>query len=186
MTNDLTATAIGDLTFQGNNYEIYGTTMTLGQSDRETTIHFIGTSNLLRVDTVLGGPVTVALATAQLAVIPANINLGRHNLSFRIQSDLVCSGVISGTGGVTKAQRSRLIFSGESPNTYSGITTVSEGTLVLSKFCPGPRGPGLATPQYPGTCMWALTRIPLPVWCYTMRPTRSPITRASPSFARAR
>ncbi|VGO19925.1 autotransporter-associated beta strand repeat-containing protein [Pontiella sulfatireligans] len=43
------------------------------------------------------------------------------------------SGVIGGSGGITKIGDGTLILSGSSDNTYAGTTTVEEGTLVLDK-----------------------------------------------------
>ncbi len=44
------------------------------------------------------------------------------------------SGVISGTGAVTKTGTGTQTFGGSTTNTYSGLTTVSGGTLLLSKL----------------------------------------------------
>ena len=43
------------------------------------------------------------------------------------------SGVVGGGGGITKQGASTLTFLGASANTYTGTTTVNDGTLVLSK-----------------------------------------------------
>ncbi|MFA4916765.1 MAG: autotransporter-associated beta strand repeat-containing protein, partial [Syntrophales bacterium] len=47
--------------------------------------------------------------------------------------DLTISGIITGTGGLTKAGTAILTFSGNSPNTYSGTTRVNSGELDLNK-----------------------------------------------------
>jgi fibronectin-binding autotransporter adhesin len=47
---------------------------------------------------------------------------------------LTLSGAISGSGfGITKILPGTLMFSGSSANTYSGTTSVNEGTLILNK-----------------------------------------------------
>ncbi|MBC8097627.1 MAG: autotransporter-associated beta strand repeat-containing protein, partial [Akkermansiaceae bacterium] len=48
-------------------------------------------------------------------------------------SSLILSGIISGTGGVTKIGPGVLIYDGLFSNGYSGLTTVNEGSLELSK-----------------------------------------------------
>ena len=48
-------------------------------------------------------------------------------------TSLDLSGVISGSGSVVKSQSGTLTYSGGSANTYTNTTTVSSGTLQLSK-----------------------------------------------------
>jgi autotransporter-associated beta strand protein len=55
---------------------------------------------------------------------------------------LTLSGAISGTGSLIKNGPGTLTLSGGSANTYSGLTTVSSGTLTLGK--------GVAIPSVPG------------------------------------
>src|SRR5262249_10155193 len=46
---------------------------------------------------------------------------------------VVFSGPLGGEGALKKIGSGQVIFSGEAANTYTGTTTVNEGTLVLSK-----------------------------------------------------
>jgi autotransporter-associated beta strand protein len=57
---------------------------------------------------------------------------------------LELDGPLSGPGGFTKLDFGTLRLSGDSPNTYSGTTTVAEGTLELNKS--GPAGSAIAVP----------------------------------------
>src|SRR5207237_4037626 len=54
-------------------------------------------------------------------------------LTTATNSTLNLSGGISGNGSATKNGDGTLIFSGNKPNSYSGLTTVNQGILLLSK-----------------------------------------------------
>ncbi len=60
---------------------------------------------------------------------------------------LTLNGPIGGSGGLTKIGPGRLVYSGSTANTYSGLTTVNEGELDLNKPAGiqaiKPYGPGL-------------------------------------------
>jgi autotransporter-associated beta strand protein len=63
-----------------------------------------------------------------------DITLGSDTtISVQTNDFLNLSGPISGTGDMTKIGPGTLIFSGSTPNTYSGSTFMNEGTLQLSK-----------------------------------------------------
>ena len=76
---------------------------------------------------------TVASAWTGPIVLNAHLNLQLINVIYTME----LSGVISGTGSITTigglTGGGTFTFSGVSPNTYSGMTTVDAGTLVLAK-----------------------------------------------------
>jgi len=91
-----------------------------------------------------GGTLTVTNQILQddaadaMSTITGNLSLGGGIVSFNIEdgtpaTDLNISAAIA-NGGLTKFNDGRLEFSGASPNTYTGLTTVSDGTLLLNKL----------------------------------------------------
>jgi len=86
----------------------------------------------------LSGVLTLAAATrvqstdGTLTLANTVANSGQ-TLTLGGPSDTAVTGVITGSGGVTKDGAGTLTYSGGSANTYTGTTTVSAGTLNLSK-----------------------------------------------------
>jgi len=62
-----------------------------------------------------------------------SIALGGHVLDVGGYGQVLLYGVVSGSGSVTKYGNGEVTLLGSSGNTYSGSTTVEEGTLVLDK-----------------------------------------------------
>jgi len=71
------------------------------------------------------------------------INLGSYNLTTASNSSTVFDGVLAGNGNLSKGGTGSLTLNGT--NTYSGITTVSCGTLALASDASLGTAPGSAT-----------------------------------------
>jgi autotransporter-associated beta strand protein len=107
-----------------------------------------GTLTLTGENTYTGGT-TITQGTVQLGngattgSIIGNVNFasgsGSRNLTFNRSDEITFGGAISGSGSVTKLGAGRLILTGT--NTYTGLTTVSEGTLQVGS---GNLGGGLS------------------------------------------
>ena len=86
----------------------------------------------------LSGVITLAAAAriqssdGTLTITNTVTNSGQ-TLTVGGPSDTVVTGVIAGTGGVTKDGAGSLTYSGGTANTYTGTTTVNAGTLNLSQ-----------------------------------------------------
>jgi autotransporter-associated beta strand protein len=63
----------------------------------------------------------------------SGIILGSHTLTINQASAGIYSGTIIGTGGIVKKGVAQLAFNGAQPSTYTGSTTVQEGTLAVGK-----------------------------------------------------
>lgn len=81
-----------------------------------------------------GGAITLASAS-QIQVdagtlnITTGITLGSYALTTDLTGDLTVSGIIAGTGSLTKTGAGTLLVTGD--NTYTGTTTVSSGVLQI-------------------------------------------------------
>jgi autotransporter-associated beta strand protein len=109
----------------------------LGTTNQGTVVN---SGAMLSINGVSGSGESLTLAGGTLA---SDTGSNYWSGSIQLSSDssitaatssiLNLSGVISGTGGLTKGGDGTLIFSGALNNTYSGITTINQGTLLLGK-----------------------------------------------------
>ncbi len=86
--------------------------------------------------TINGGQLTLGgnEAIGGLSGTGGTVSLSDKTLTTSSDSSTTYSGAISGTGGgLTKSGGGKLTLSGENANTYTGLTTVSGGTLELKK-----------------------------------------------------
>ncbi len=112
----------GRLVLSGANTYSGGTTVTGGTLSISSDQHLGAASGVLTLD---GGTLqnTAAVTTARA------ITIGNAGGGFQTDTDLTSTGVISGAGSVTKTGAGTLTLAGASPNTYTGTTIVSAGTL---------------------------------------------------------
>ncbi len=87
--------------------------------------------------TVSGGTATFDLngqsETIGLLTGDGNVSLGAGALTMGTGANSTFSGVIGGSGTVTKQNGGTINFTGTSPNTYTGLTTITGGALNLAK-----------------------------------------------------
>jgi len=121
------------ITFEGNGFTLSGAFMVLSNG--------IGAENLTGINRV---NCAIELAAAQTFFINGDtgasldingdVTLGSHSLTVSAGGgDLFMSGVISGTGGITKISGGTVRFDGVEANTYTGTTAIIGGTLELNK-----------------------------------------------------
>lgn len=115
-----------------------GALLTLTSNGGSTLLMGDGTSITGNV-AMTGSGTVVYNGTTNAATLSGNLDLGSSTHTFNIangtaSSDMIISGVISGSGGITRLTAAgRLEFSGNSPNTYTGLTTPSIGDIFLNK-----------------------------------------------------
>jgi len=142
----------GDVSLQGGNQNTWvagfvGTPTAFTFSGNTTQAnHFILTGDA----TISVGSPATASATADRVTLTGDIDLGSRTLYVRGPGTGTISGVISGTGGVTKIDTpGTWVLKGN--NTYSGATTVSAGQLQVGSGGAGRTGTGNVTVQNGGT-----------------------------------
>ena len=90
-----------------------------------------GTNSYAGVIT-FGSASTIASDSGTLT-ITGNINNGGFLFTETGAGNVTITSIISGTGGLTKNGAGTLTLSGALSNTYTGVTTVNQGTLILAK-----------------------------------------------------
>lgn len=138
----------GDVTLQGGNQN----TWVAGFSGTPTAFVFSGNTTqanrfILSGDaTISAGNTATASATGDKVNLTGDFNLGSYTLYVRGAGTGTISGVISGTGGVTKIDTpGTWVLSGN--NTYTGATTVKAGQLQVGNNSAGRTGTGDVTVQ---------------------------------------
>jgi autotransporter-associated beta strand protein len=93
----------------------------------------VGTRNYANAVTI-GGDVTFGDVTPNNGkqTFSGTVNLNGSTRTLTTATDTTFSGIVS-NGGITKTGSGQLTLTGGSANTYSGTTTVNDGTLVLAK-----------------------------------------------------
>jgi autotransporter-associated beta strand protein len=130
-TNNLSNLRLNSITFTGSGYTVRGNPITIanGISGQQAA-----GANTFDLDVTLSGTQTFDCVTAGASqTLSGNITNAGFALTLSGSGNLSASGVISGTGGLTKNGAGTLTFSGSSGNSYSGPTLVSAGLLQLSK-----------------------------------------------------
>jgi len=124
-TSGLTKSGAGTLILSGANTYTGATTISAGKLTLSSTGTIVASSGVLNNGTfTIAGNKTIDSMTGS-----GGTALGSYTLTIGDDTDTSCSysGVISGTGGITKAGDGMLILSGL--NTYTGTTSISTGIL---------------------------------------------------------
>jgi fibronectin-binding autotransporter adhesin len=129
--NNLTAgTSFAGITFNAGAgaFTLGGNSITLGGNV---------TNNSAATETI-NNAITLGIAqtwsaTSGNLVFGGTTANGGFLLTIGGNSNTTITGIISGTGGLTKTGTGTLTFSGAAANTFTGTTTVNDGTLVLAR-----------------------------------------------------
>jgi autotransporter-associated beta strand protein len=131
-TNNLPpGTAFNSITIASNGYTLNGNPLTISNG-----IHgaFSTNSSDVNIPLTLAQPQTFTNSGAGTLNFRAPLDNGGNTLGMQVSGgmiDFVLNSPISGSGGVAKFGVGTLRFAASAANTYSGITSVKEGTLEL-------------------------------------------------------
>ncbi|MEI6515714.1 MAG: autotransporter-associated beta strand repeat-containing protein, partial [bacterium] len=134
-TSALTKVGAGTLILSGANAYSGGTTLTGGILNIANNDTNLGTANSSTSGTLTfnGGTLQFGSSSAiTIAMRPVVLNAGILGYVDTSLSSGTISSIISGTGSLTKVGAGTLVLAGSSPNTYSGVTTVSGGSLLVN------------------------------------------------------
>ncbi|QDB99456.1 autotransporter-associated beta strand repeat-containing protein [Mesorhizobium sp. 8] len=120
--SELVKTDLGTLVLAGANRYTGGTAINSGTLQVSADANLGAAPGELSFD---GGTLTATLAFASARDVTLNAGGG----TFDTQADLALSGVLGGTGSLTKTGNGALVLSGS--NAYAGATTVAEGSLYV-------------------------------------------------------
>lgn len=138
----------GDVSIQGGNQNTWITgsnTPTAFIFSGGTTSH-ANNFNLTGSATISAGGSSGASATADRVTLSGGFDVGAHTLFVRGTGTGTISGVISGSGGITKIDNhGTWVLTGA--NTYTGATNVSAGFLQVGQGGAGRTGTGNVTVQ---------------------------------------
>lgn len=73
------------------------------------------------------------VADSGLLSLAGNVTLGANTLNLAGDGQITLSGSVSGSGGLTQSGSGEMTLNGSAANTFSGETTISDGTLLLQK-----------------------------------------------------
>ncbi len=147
-TTSLTTLSGGTFNMNGNNSSMGSFTYTSGTFTQGGALLSLASNvtaltmgaTTITGDIALTGSGAVSFnGAATAATISGNIDLGSNIHTFSITNgaaspDMVLSGIISGSGGITKTGATSVLqLSGTSANTFTGLTTQTNGTLLLAK-----------------------------------------------------
>ncbi len=130
----LTKEGASALTLSGTNTYTGATTINAGSLTTSAANKLADASEVVLADAAgavltLGGAETIGSLSGG-GTTGGNINLATFTLTVTQGAALTYDGVISGSGGLTKAGASALTLSGA--NTYTGATTINAGSLTTS------------------------------------------------------
>jgi len=135
VTNDFIASprAFGEITFEGSNYVVWGTNLVL--MNGIDAVNESGNNTIWNDVELRANQTFLSFATLAALVFNRTISLGTNTLTFNCRAgDTIVNGSITGSGDVIKTGAGGLFYSGDTANTYTGTTTVRDGTLYLGKL----------------------------------------------------
>lgn len=131
-TGTVSISGTGNLELQGGSTLANAMTLnSLGTGALDGALQNIAGNNAVTGNLTLTGDSRIQSDNGNLTV-SGNVALGNKNLNVGGTGNTTLTGVVAGTGGLTKDGSGNLVLANAAgTNTYSGTTTISDGAIVL-------------------------------------------------------
>jgi autotransporter-associated beta strand protein len=134
--NDLTNLFVHSIHFTGSgsvSYTLSGNAFQLGFGGIAVDAGVSGTETVGNSITLVGPATLTATDVGATLTLNGNINNNGSLLSAFGSGPVNLNGSISGSGGLTKGGTMTLTLAGHASNSYTGVTVINDGTLLLDK-----------------------------------------------------
>ena len=131
--NDLASRTFNTISLQGSGFTLAGVAISLAAGINDTGVAG-ATNNVVSIPITLTAPQAfTSNASDRQLRIQGNVNNNGNTLTLGGTGNITTANLISGSGGLTKTGTGTATITGLFSHSFTGTTSVNEGTLLMSK-----------------------------------------------------